>query len=274
MVRGCGVYPKPSVGRSCGAWTLTGLLRERTLPTMPPLLRILPALLAIALLLAPGAARADGAILDDEDIDLASEYFGLHLGSNVATAVFGTASLAMGIENFVITAQGENHFFLALTLTSMGVASVVSAATGADGNVRRWKAQQASYRGASPAERRLIREAEAARLKRVAVNRGIGLAADGTFLGLGVALLFIAPSDLGIPLVLNGAFLLGLDIFRLIVDDQTAQRWLARNRAADAGYFTARSPPRITGFGAAPIALPDGAGGVRVGGSLAIGGVF
>jgi hypothetical protein len=242
---------------------------------MPAASRPLAALLALALLALPSRARADGALVEDADIDLATEYFGLHLGSNVATAAFGTGSLAMGIENFVITAQGiENHFFLALTLTSMGVASVVSAATGADGNVRLWKAQRANFRGASDAERRLLREAEAARLKRVAVNRSIGLAADGTFLGLGIALLFVAPSDLGIPLVLNGGFLLGLDIFRLVVDDQTAQRWLARNRDADAGYFAARRGLRITGVAASPWALPDGRGGVQVGGSVAIGGVF
>lgn len=236
--------------------------------------RALPTLLALLILAAPGPARADGALLDDADIDLATEYFGLHLGSNIATAAFGTMSLVLGIENFVITAEGENHFFLALTLTSMGVASVISAATGADGNVRLWKIQKANYRGASDAERRLIREAEAARLKRVAVNRGIGLAADGTFLGLGIALLGSAPTDLGIPLVLNGGFLLGLDIFRLIVDDQTARRWLARNRDADAGYFTLRRGPRITGFSAAPWALPDGEGGTQVGGSIGISGAF
>ncbi len=239
---------------------------------MSPVARALPAVLAL-LVLAPDA-RADGALIDDPDIDLATEYFGLHLGSNVATAGFGTMSLVLGIENFVITAQGEDHFFLALTLTSMGVASIVSAATGAEGNVRLWNAQKANYRGASDAERRLIREAEAARLQRVAINRSIGLAADGTFLGLGIALLRVAPSDLGIPLVLNGGFLLGLDIFRLIVDDQTARRWLARNRDADAGYFTQRRGPRITGFGASPYAMPDGEGGADIGGSIGLSGVF
>ena len=242
---------------------------------MRPVHRALPALLATLLLALPLPARADGALVDDQDIELATEYFGLHLGSNIATAAFGTMSLALGIENFAITAEGvENHFFLALTLTAMGVASVVSAGTGADGNVRLWKAQKANYRGASPAERRLIREAEAARLKRVAVNRSIGLAADGTFLGLGIALLTVAPSDLGIPLVLNGGFLLGLDIFRLIVDDQTARRWLARNRDADAGYFTQRRGPRITGVSATPWALPDGEGGTRLGGSIGLSGAF
>lgn len=241
---------------------------------MPSLAKVLPALLAVALLI-PRPALADGALIDDPDIDLATEYFGLHLGSNVATAGFGTTSLVLGIQNFVLTAQGDNHFFLALTLTSMGVASIVSAGTGAESNVRVWQARKANYRGASDAERRLIREAEAARLKRVAINRSIGLAADGTFLGLGIALLFVAPSDLSIPLVLNGGFLLGLDIFRLVVDDQTAQRWLARNRDADAGYFSQSTPTfRITGFGGAPYALPDGRGGVQTGGMLSIAGTF
>lgn len=240
---------------------------------MPARLLLLLALVA-ALTVPPGAARADGALTHDEDIDLATRYFALHLGSNVATAAFGTASLAAGIHNFVLTGQGQPTFFLALTLTSMGVASVVSAGTGADGTVRVWQAMKVNYAGASDAERRLIREAEAARMKRLALNRAIGLAADGTFLGLGIALLALAPSDLGIPLVLNGGFLLGLDIFRLIVDDQTGKEWLRRNREADEGYFTARRGPRITGFGASPYALPDGQGGFQVGGSMAVGGVF
>jgi hypothetical protein len=243
---------------------------------MPALARLLPALLAIALIALPATAQADGALLDDPDIDLATDYFGFHLGSNIATGAFGVMSLTMGIDNFVKTAQGQPNFFLALTLTSMGVASVVSAATGADGTVRLWRAQKANYRGASDAERRLIREAEAARLKRVAVNRSIGLAADGTFLGLGIALLFVAPSELGIPLVLNGGFLLGLDIFRLVADDQTARKWLQRNRDADSGYFTSRtpSPVRITGFGAAPFAMPTGDGNLNVGASMGLTGVF
>ncbi len=239
-----------------------------------PVRTLLLAALIAAFTFAPAAARADGALIQDEDVDLATRYFAFHLGSNVATAAFGTASLAAGVHNFVLSSQGQQTFFLALTLTSMGVASVVSAGTGADGTVRVWNAMKANYAGASDAERRLIREAEAARLRRLAVNRGIGLAADGTFLGLGIALLALAPSDLGIPLVLNGGFLLGLDIFRLIVDDQTAKEWLRRNREADEGYFSARRGFRITGFGASPYALPDGQGGFHVGGSLAVAGVF
>ncbi len=240
-----------------------------------PVRTLLLAALIAAFTIAPAAAHADGALIQDEDVDLATRYFAFHLGSNVATAAFGTASLAAGVHNFVLSSQGQQTFFLALTLTSMGVASVVSAGTGADSTVRVWNAMKTNYAGASDAERRLIREAEAARLKRMAVNRGIGLAADGTFLGLGIALLALAPNnDLGVPLVLNGGFLLGLDIFRLVVDDQTAKEWLRRNREADEGYFTAQRGVRITGFGASPYALPDGQGGFHVGGSLAVGGVF
>jgi hypothetical protein len=212
-------------------------------------------LLALSLALPRAAAAQES---DDPDVALSTRYFAMHLGSNVATGVFGTASLVAGVQQFSLLRTGDqNAFFLGLTLTSMGVASLVSAGTGADGNVRVWQAMRRNFEDGSDAERRLFREAEATRLRRMAVNRGIGLAADGTFLGLGIFLLVLtdpAQSALGVPLVLNGGFLLGLDIFRLIVDDQTANEWIRRNRDADEGYFTARRPkPRVLGAGVTPM---------------------
>jgi len=254
------------------------------MPSRPrfPLLLALTALLTC--LLAP-AAHADGALVEDEDIDLANRYFALHLGSHVATATFGTASLVGGVYQFSLLGngnQGQSAVFMGIVLTSMGVASLVSAGTGADGTVRAWNGMKSNYAGAGDAERRLIREAEAARLRRVAMNRAIGLAADGTFLGLGIVLMagsgggIGSSSSLGTPLVLNGAFLLGLDIFRLIVDDQTAQEWLRRNRDADAGYFSAqnkRSTFRLLHAGGAP-SITSHDGKVVPGLSLSVVGVF
>jgi hypothetical protein len=227
-------------------------------------LRLVLVLTALLSLLAAPAARADGALTEDPDIELANRYFAMHLGSHVATATFGTASLVGGVYQFSLLANGNSQsaVFMGIVLTSMGVASLVSAGTGADGTVRAWKSMKNNYAGAGDAERRLLREAEAARLRRVAINRAIGLAADGTFLGLGIVLMIgsggpvPSSTSLGTPLVLNGAFLLGLDIFRLIVDDQTAQEWLRRNRDADAGYFAAqarrRSRFRVLHAGGAP----------------------
>ena len=83
----------------------------------------------------------------------------------------------------------------------------------------------------------------------------MALAADGTFLGIGIALMVLNPSALTTPLIVNGAFILGLDIFQLVVDDQAARKWEARNEAERAGYFgrsSTRRGPQILAVGASP----------------------
>ncbi len=241
------------------------------------LLRVL--LVAVALIAtATPTFAADGALAEeDDDITLADTHFGLHLGGNLATAGFGTGALVAGIHNFALLGSGSpaptQVFFLGLTLTSLGAASIISAATGAESNVRYWRTLRGNLEGASGPERRIIREMEAVRLKRLVVNRAIGLAADGTFLGIGIALTAANANGLGVPLVLNGAFILGLDIFKLIVDDQVTKAWEERAEDADAGYFTRaprRSPVRVTSWGATPFVTPDGS----TGGFFALSGTF
>jgi hypothetical protein len=216
----------------------------------------------------------------DEDIRLADMHFGMHLGTNIATAGFGTGALVAGIHSFVLLGEGgasSTTLLLGLTLTSLGAASIISSATGAEGNVRYWRHLRASLEGASDTERRLFREAEADRLEKAVVNRAIGLAADGTFLGIGIALT-LAPvqQPLGPALIVNGSFILGLDIFKMAVDDQVRRAWLERGESADAGYFTTRRTrgPQIRSFGVIPIVAPDGQGGVTTGSFFSIGGVF
>ena len=61
---------------------------------------------------------------------------------------------------------------------------------------------------------------------------------------------------LATSLVLNGAFLLGIDAFRTGLDDQVARKWRARNEVAEKGYFSDRAP-RFRGIAAAtPWAAP------------------
>ncbi|MCP4868178.1 MAG: hypothetical protein GY898_05620 [Proteobacteria bacterium] len=236
--------------------------------------------LALALLAAPASAAEPPPQPVDEDLKLADTHFGMHLGTNIATAGFGTGALAAGIHSFVLLGEGSGsgaNLFLGLTLTSLGAASIISSATGAEGNVRYWRAFRASLEGASETERRLYREAEAERLRRAAINRAIGLAADGTFLGIGIALT-LAPGQqpLGPALIINGAFILGLDIFKLVVDDQVHRAWLDRSETADAGYFTrnGRIKPRVRSFALVPLVSPDGRGGLGTGSAFAIGGTF
>ncbi len=227
------------------------------------LLRVL--LIVCALLSTTTSAQAvEGALEEtDDDLVLADTHFGLHLGGNLATAGFGTGALIAGIHNFALLGAGTpaptQTFFLGLTLTSLGAASIISAATGADATVREWKTLRGNLGGASGPERRILREMEADRLRRLVVNRAIGLAADGTFLGIGIALTAANANGLGIPLVLNGAFILGLDIFKLAVDDQVARDWDERALDADSGYFTSTRRPglRVTSRGATPIVAAD-----------------
>ena len=45
-------------------------------------------------------------------------------------------------------------------------------------------------------------------------------------------------SDLGLPLVLDGAFALGIDIFRVVVDHQSALKWQGLEQESERGYFS------------------------------------
>jgi len=239
--------------------------------------RLLPLVALVACLALPRPAEAQPAERIDEDLQLLDIHLGLHLGGNVTNAAFGTVSLVAGIYNFGLVGSGlgnTQHFVNGLYMVSLGAAGLISAASTADSNVRLWRSLRASFDGASEPERRLLRAAAAARLRAVAVNRAIGLAADGTFLGIGIALAFASPTGLAAMLVLNGAFLLGVDIFKLAVDDQTARRWEERDRDADDGYFTRRFRPRVLRWGAAPVTLPDGQGGWATGAAFSVAGVF
>ena len=244
--------------------------------TRRPLALVL--LLSAAVLVVPGSSSAEPLERVDYDLQLADIHFGLHLGGNITNAVFGTVSLVGGIYNFGLVGSGrgnQQHFISGLYMVSLGAASMISAASTIDSNVRIWESLRTSFEAASEPERRLLRAAAAARLRAVAVNRAIGLAADGTFLGIGVALAVASPGGLGPMLVVNGAFVLGVDIFKLAVDDQTALQWEERDRDADDGYFTHRRVrPRLVSWGAAPMTLPDGQGGWSSGAAFSLAGVF
>ncbi len=188
-------------------------------------------------------------MVQDGDVALLDRHWGMHFGGSMGAMGFGTAALAGGIYNFGLMAEGQPTFILALTLCSMGVATVVSSATGLYQSTSAWQSLRKAFDGAGDAQRRLLRDSESARLKGIAINRSIGLAADGTFLGLGIALMFLpGTAAFALPLVLDGAFLLSIDIYRVVVDDQTSRQWKDRGQDADRGYFTNRRrlpPPRM-----------------------------
>jgi hypothetical protein len=242
--------------------------------------RLIPILVLTlaALLASPRPSFAEPLTPVDHDLQLVDTHFGLHLGGNITNGAFGAVSLGFGIYNFGLMGAGQatsQTFFLALYMTSLGAAGLISAATTTDSNVKMWKALKGGFAGASPAERRLLRQTAAARLRQVAVNRAIGLAADGTFLGIGVALALASPSPLGALMIVNGAFILGVDIFKLAVDDQTAAAWERNDDKADEGYFSARRRrPRVLGWAASPLVHPDGQGGAAAGFAFGLRGVF
>lgn len=220
-----------------------------------------PALAAVAatLLALPGFARADGYFMeegtgapeDDADIQLLDTHMAMHMGANAGAGIFGSVSIGMGIDQFA-----QRDLFSGLTFTLWGAATLISSATSTESALRQWQQVRPALLGAGETERRLYRTQEADRLTRLAINRAIGLAADGASLGIGIVLL-IAPAQqasvtrgLATSLVLNGGFLLGIDAFRTAVDDQVARKWRARNEVADRGYFGARAP-RFRGIAAA-----------------------
>ena len=222
-------------------------------------------------------ALADGAVEEDRDIDLLDMHLIMHTGADGAAAALATGSIIAGIEDF--TEGTPNGLISGLTLTLWGTATIIGSVTSIEGNVRNWEKVRPSLTAASAGERRLFRESQTARLRQIAINRAIGLAADGVSLGIGIALRVGAPQpvtrSLGESLVVNGAFLLGIDIFRTAVDAEVAGEWENRNAVADEGYFGQTRPPAPkVSVAVAPIARPTADGGMNRGGFLLISGRF
>jgi hypothetical protein len=235
-------------------------------------------LLAVLAVIAPASAWADGAVQEDRDVDLLDMHLALHTGADAAAAALATGSIIAGIADF--TEGTPNAAISGLTLTLWGTATIIGSATSIDGNVRNWQRVRPTLGAASSAERRLFRETQTARLRQVAVNRAIGLVADGVSLGIGIALRVAAPlsvtQSLGESLVVNGSFLLGIDIFRTAVDAEVANEWETRADVAEEGYFGSTSPtrPPMISIAVAPIARPLAAGGMSRGGFILISGHF
>lgn len=193
----------------------------------------------------------------DADLQLLDLHLGMHTGANAGAGVFGTVSLVMGIDRFA-----NQQIFSGLTFSLWGAATLISTATATESAFRQWRELRPALEEAGETERRLFRVREADRLTRLAINRAIGLAADGASLGIGIALM-VSPApqtsvtrDLALSLVMNGAFLLGVDAFRTGLDDQVARRWRARNEVAERGYFSDRAPRRRGLAGLSPWVSP------------------
>ncbi len=238
---------------------------------------VLRSLLLVSVLAVPATSWADGALEEDRDVDLLDMHLAMHTGADGAAAALATGSIVAGIEAF--THGTPNSAISGLTLTLWGTASIISSVTSIDGNVRNWQRVRPMLTNASAAERRLFRESQTARLRQVAINRAIGLAADGVSLGIGIALRVAAPltvtQSLGESLIVNGAFLLGIDIFRTAVDGETSAEWQNRNEIAEEGYFSHATRPRPRfSVALAPIARPTLDGTVDRGGFFLFSGRF
>ena len=283
--------------------SVQGMSLRRSCPT---LLALLLLTLASPVLLVSGPAWADfdGSAdpasedsfglepSDDPDIRLTDTYFWLHLGSNAGTIGFGVGALVGGAQNLVtylcsepqfgITGGvcsgsvvpgggGQQFLFVGLTLAVLGAASVINGVTWIEYGVRGWKSLRRAFALGSAAQRRILRQREIRRLRRRVKSHAMSLAVDGTSLGLGIALTILYPplvnNPLITPLILGGAFILGLDIFQLVVDDQASRKWRARNREDSAGYFgrsSRRRGPQILAVGASPwlpVSAADGSRG-------------
>jgi hypothetical protein len=239
------------------------------------------ALVLSSLLLGSPAAAQDegfGTPSSDRDIKILDDHFGLHLGASIGAMAFSVGALSVGIHALAVASQepssraAQSRLLLGLTLTSMGVATVVSSASGIQRSVVNWRSTRTRFDSASLAQRRLLREAQINRLRQMAASRAIGLVADGTVLGLGIVLMAVAAPDLGLPLVLDGALILGIDIFRIVVDDRTAARWQDRDLESDSGYFSERR--RRLSIIPMPVLLPPGQKGSPPGAALILLGAF
>ena len=222
---------------------------------------------------AEGLAAAPG----DEDVHILDQHFALHLGGSIGALSFSVGAVVIGVQSLVgareetSTRAAQSRFILGLTLFSMGVGTVVSASTGISRSVASWRSTRDQLLAASPAQRRLLRAREIKRLRAMARNRAIGLIADGAFLAIGIVLMAVDATDLGMPLVLDGSLVLGTDIFRLVVDDQFAARWEAQDLDSEAGYFSALPVPLPIPL---PVMLPPAQPGAAPGAGLVIAGLF
>jgi hypothetical protein len=219
---------------------------------------------------------------DDEDLRITDTYFALEVASSATIVGFGVGAIAGGVENFILagTLGGQaatQHLFAGLTLASLGSASLVSGIRGIDSSQRSWKKRRRAMWKAGPVERRALREREVLRLRRRTRSHAMGIPADGTFLGLGIAMAFLGPPGQATPLIVNGAFVLGLDIFQLVLDDQTVRTWESRNAQSAAGFFGARGRlrgPRVLAAGLSPIPSRTSSGAKGSGLAFQVAGVF
>ena len=235
----------------------------------------------------PAAGISSGAIpepfeSDDKDLKIADGYFTGVVVSSATIVGFGAGAVAAGVESFILASStagqtSSQHLFAGLTLVSLGSASLASGISGIESRHRSWKALRRAMWNASPSERRLLRAREVMRLRSRTRSHAMGVAADSTFLGLGIAMSLLGPPGQALPLVINGAFVLGLDIFQLILDDQTARAWERRSEEASSGFF-GRAPrpgtPRILAVGLTPLPVPRGEESARAGLALSLAGVF
>jgi hypothetical protein len=200
--------------------------------------------LAIAVLLLAARPIAAAERARDADLQLLDMHTAMHVGSAAATGSFGTASLVSGIDRF---ARGQA--FAGLVYSLWGAASIVSSVTSCEQALRAYGEVRPQLSQWSEAERRPFRAKEADRLTRLAIHRGIELAIDGAGLGFGAAMALSSPGgtgsltrELGTSLILNGAVLLAVDVFRTAVDDQVARSWRERNIVEDRGWFSLAAP--------------------------------
>jgi hypothetical protein len=263
----------------------------------PPLILLLSVLLFLCAS-SPGDVRADeppsalssslaGQLpqpfeSDDKDLRIADTYFAMDVASSATIAGFGIGAVAAGVESFILAAStggqtSSQHLFGGLTLVSLGSASLVSGISGIESSHRGWKVRRRALWRGGPGERRVLRAREVIRLRRRARSHAMGVAADGTFLGLGIAMSLLGPPQQAIPLVVNGAFVLGLDIFQLILDDQTARAWERRSEEVSGGFFgraSHRRSPRILAVGLSALPPREVSGVKEEGFSFSMTGVF
>ena len=213
----------------------------------------------------------------DTDIRILDQHFALHLGGSIGAAGFSVGALALGIQSLVVareeasTRAAQSRFVLGLTLTSMGIGTVISASTGIYRSALNWHSVRKRFLVASPAQKRLLRAAEIKRLQAMVGTRAIGLIADSAFLAIGIVLMAVEAGDLGMPLVMDGALVLGIDIFRLVVDHQFSLRWQSQDLEDEGGYFSRRTALLLVPV---PMLLPGHNSTTPPGGGVVLVGAF
>ncbi len=231
-----------------------------------PVTRVL--VLTLLFVVALGPMQPAAATPVEEDLELLDGFTVASSAGHGAAGLFGTTSVSLGVAELVMIPSGRGSFFSGLTYLLWGGATIASAAVAMEQELRTWGRARRFLQEASPARRRMFRAEQGLRLRRAASNRAIGLVADGTAMGIGIALVTVPQSrsrDMGEALLADGAFLLAVDLFRTVLDDQIGLQWLRRNDAEAQGYFGSLPPPTLV---ATPIlASPSGqaARGVMVG---------